>query len=62
MLRDIQDDSAAVPLEHHRAVPALRDCPRRGFRISKGFISPLDLCAIGLLPGRCCGRVRGCVG
>lgn len=30
-------------------------CPRRGFRISKGFISPLDLCAIGLLPGRSCG-------
>ena len=46
-------DSARVgrPLiEHHWAVP-LRDAIARagGFRISDGFISPLDLVEIGLL-------------
>jgi hypothetical protein len=41
---------------------ARRNGPRRGFRISDGFISPPGLVAIGLLPGRCCGRVRGCGG
>jgi uncharacterized membrane protein len=49
---DIPDDSAAalVLLEHHWAVP-LRDAITRagGFRISDGFISPLDLVEIGLL-------------
>ncbi len=37
-------------IEHHWAVP-LRDAIARagGFRISDGFISPLDLVAIGLV-------------
>ena len=52
VLEDIPNDSAAalVLLEHHWAVP-LRDAIVRagGFRISDGFISPLDLVAIGLL-------------
>src|SRR6266511_2115181 len=52
VLEDIPADSAAalVLLEHHWAVP-LRDAVVRagGFRISDGFISPLDLVEIGLL-------------
>jgi uncharacterized membrane protein len=52
VLEDIPNDSAAalLLLEHHWAVP-LRDAVARagGFRISDGFISPLDLVAIGLL-------------
>jgi uncharacterized membrane protein len=52
VLGDIPNDSAAalVLLEHHWAVP-LRDAiaRARGFRISDGFISPLDLVAIGLM-------------
>jgi len=52
VLGEIPNDSAAalVLLEHHWAVP-LRDAIARagGFRISDGFISPLDLVAIGLL-------------
>jgi uncharacterized membrane protein len=52
VLEDIPNDSAAalVLLEHHWAVP-LRDAIARagGFRISDGFISPLDLVEIGLL-------------
>ena len=52
MLEDIPNDSAAalILLEHHWAVP-LRDAIARagGFRISDGFISPLDLVEIGLL-------------
>jgi len=52
VLADIPDDSAAALLliEHHWAVP-LRDTVVRagGFRLSDGFISPLDLVAIGLL-------------
>jgi len=51
-LEDIPNDSAAalILLEHHWAVP-LRDAIARagGFRISDGFISPLDLVGIGLL-------------
>jgi uncharacterized membrane protein len=51
VLEDIPPDSAAalLLLEHHWAVP-LRDAIARagGFRISDGFISPLDLVAIGL--------------
>jgi uncharacterized membrane protein len=52
VLEDIPNDSAAalILLEHHWAVP-LRDAIARagGFRISDGFISPLDLVAIGLV-------------
>jgi uncharacterized membrane protein len=52
ILEDIPNDSAAalVLIEHHWAVP-LRDAIMRagGFRISDGFISPLDLVEIGLL-------------
>ena len=52
VLADIPNDSAAalILLEHHWAVP-LRDAIVRagGFRISDGFISPLDLVEIGLL-------------
>jgi uncharacterized membrane protein len=51
ILADIPNDSAAalLLLEHHWAVP-LRDAIARagGFRLSDGFISPLDLVAIGL--------------
>jgi len=49
---EIPNDSAAalILLEHHWAVP-LRDAIARagGFRISDGFISPLDLVEIGLM-------------
>jgi uncharacterized membrane protein len=52
VLEDIPNDSAAALLliEHHWAVP-LRDAIARagGFRISDGFISPLDLVEIGLV-------------
>jgi uncharacterized membrane protein len=52
VLDDVPNDSAAalVLLEHHWAVP-LRDAVARagGFRISDGFISPLDLIEIGLM-------------
>jgi uncharacterized membrane protein len=52
VLEEIPNDSAAalILLEHHWAVP-LRDGIARagGFRISDGFISPLDLVEIGLV-------------
>jgi uncharacterized membrane protein len=52
VIEEIPNDSAAalVLIEHHWAVP-LRDAIARagGFRISDGFISPLDLVAIGLM-------------
>ena len=52
VIGEIPNDSAAalILLEHHWAVP-LRDAIARagGFRISDGFISPLDLVEIGLL-------------
>ena len=52
VVEDIPNDSAAalLLLEHHWAVP-LRDAIARagGFRISDGFISPLDLIEIGLV-------------
>ena len=52
VIEDIPNDSAAalVLIEHHWAVP-LRDAIARagGFRISDGFISPLDLISIGLV-------------
>ncbi|GAA3205795.1 hypothetical protein [Actinocorallia longicatena] len=51
VVEDIPTDSAAalILLEHHWAVP-LRDAVLRagGFRISDGFISPLDLVGLGL--------------
>ena len=52
VVADIPNDSAAalILLEHHWAVP-LRNAiaGAGGFRISDGFISPLDLVEIGLL-------------
>jgi uncharacterized membrane protein len=52
VLEEIPNDSAAalILLEHQWAVP-LRDAVVRagGFRISDGFISPLDLVGIGLV-------------
>jgi uncharacterized membrane protein len=52
VLEDIPPDSAAalLLLEHHWAVP-LRDAVARagGYRISDGFISPLDLVELGML-------------
>jgi uncharacterized membrane protein len=52
VLEEIPDDSAAalILLEHHWAIP-LRDAiaSAGGFRISDGFISPLDLVEIGLV-------------
>jgi uncharacterized membrane protein len=52
VLEDIPNDTAAalVLIEHHWAVP-LRDAIVRagGFRISDGFISPLDLVELGLV-------------
>jgi uncharacterized membrane protein len=51
VIEEIPSDSAAalVLVEHHWAVP-LRDAIVRagGFRVSDGFISPLDLVEIGL--------------
>jgi uncharacterized membrane protein len=51
VIEEIPNDSAAalILLEHHWAVP-LRDAVVRagGFRISDGFVSPLDLVEIGL--------------
>jgi uncharacterized membrane protein len=51
VLEEIPNDSAAALLliEHHWAAP-LRDAIARagGFRISEGFISPLDLVEIGM--------------
>src|SRR3954452_8844740 len=52
VLEEIPNDSAAalILLEHHWSVP-LRDAIARagGFRLSDGFISPLDLVEIGLV-------------
>jgi uncharacterized membrane protein len=52
VLGDIPNGSAAalILLEHHWAV-GLRDAVARagGFRVSDGFISPLDLIGVGLL-------------
>jgi uncharacterized membrane protein len=52
VLEEIPNDSAAalILIEHHWAV-GLRDAVMRagGFRISDGFISPLDLVEIGLV-------------
>jgi uncharacterized membrane protein len=52
VLEDIPNDSAAalILIEHHCSL-LLRDAIARagGFRLSDGFISPLDLVAIGLM-------------
>jgi uncharacterized membrane protein len=52
VIDEIPEDTAAalILLEHHWAVP-LRDAIARagGFRIGDGFISPLDLVAIGMV-------------
>jgi uncharacterized membrane protein len=52
VLEDIPNDSAAalILIEHHWAVP-LRNAVAKagGFRIGDGFISPVDLIAIGLM-------------
>ena len=52
ILEEIPNDSAAalILLEHHWAV-GLRDAVARagGYRVSDGFISPLDLIGVGLL-------------
>ena len=52
VLEDIPNNSAAalILLEHHWAV-SLRDAVARagGFRVSDGFISPLDLVDVGLM-------------
>jgi uncharacterized membrane protein len=54
VIEEIPNDSAAALLliEHHWAVP-LRDAIARagGYRISDGFVSPLDLVEIGLVTG-----------
>jgi uncharacterized membrane protein len=54
VLEEIPNDSAAalILIEHHWAV-GLRDAIARagGFRVSDGFISPLDLVEIGLMSG-----------
>src|SRR5947209_18869396 len=52
VLEDIPNDSAAalILIEHHWAVPLRHAIVRAGgFRVSDGFISPLDLVAIGLV-------------
>src|SRR4026207_480116 len=55
VLAEIPNDSAAALLliEHQWAIP-LRDAVARagGFRISDGFISPLDLVELGLVTGK----------
>src|SRR4051794_6869198 len=52
VLEDIPPQTAAaiIMIEHHWAVP-LRDAVARagGYRISDGFISPLDLVGVGLM-------------
>ena len=52
VIDEIPNDTAAalILLEHHWAVP-LRDAIARanGFRIADGFISPLDLVALGMV-------------
>jgi len=62
VLEDIPNDSAAalLLLEHHWAVP-LRDAIARagGFRVSDGFISPLDLVEIGLVTAEEADHLHG---
>ncbi len=62
VIEEIPNDSAAalVLLEHQWAIP-LRDAIARagGFRISDGFISPLDLVEIGLLSAEEAAELHG---
>ena len=62
VLAEIPNDSAAALLliEHHWAVP-LRDAVARagGFRVSDGFISPLDLIGIGLVSAAEAAELHG---
>jgi uncharacterized membrane protein len=62
VLEEIPNGSAAALLliEHHWAVP-LRDAVLRagGFRISDGFISPLDLIGIGLISAEEAAEMHG---
>ena len=62
VLAEIPNDSAAALLliEHQWAVP-LRDAVARagGFRISDGFISPLDLIGIGLVSAAEAAELHG---
>ena len=62
VLAEIPNDSAAALLliEHHWAV-GLRDAIARagGFRVSDGFISPLDLVEIGLLSNEDAAQLHG---
>ena len=62
VLAEIPNDSAAALLliEHHWAVP-LRDAVVRagGFRVSDGFISPLDLIGIGLVSAEEAAELHG---
>jgi uncharacterized membrane protein len=61
VLADIPNDSAAalILIEHHWAV-GLRDAIARagGFRLSDGFISPLDLVEIGLVSAEEAGQLH----
>jgi hypothetical protein len=62
VVADIPNDSAAaiILLEHHWAVPlwdAIVDAG--GFRLSDGFISPLDLVDVGLLSAEDADQLRG---
>jgi uncharacterized membrane protein len=62
VLGDIPNGSAAalILLEHHWAV-GLRDAIARagGFRVSDGFISPLDLIGIGLVTAEEAAELHG---
>ena len=62
VLAEIPNDSAAALLliEHQWAVP-LRDAVARagGFRVSDGFISPLDLIGIGLVSAAEAAELHG---
>jgi uncharacterized membrane protein len=62
VIEEIPNDSAAalVMIEHHWAV-GLRDAIARagGFRISDGFISPLDLVEIGLVSAEEAAELQG---
>ena len=62
MLEDIPNGTAAalVLLEHHWAV-GLRDAVARagGYRVSDGFISPLDLIALGMVTAEEAAELHG---